>query len=889
MKKFLKITGITVLVIIAILFAVPFLFKGKIVRLIKSEINKNIEARVDFDDVDISLLRRFPRVSLSVEELRIVGTGIFSGDTLLSAEAIDVAVDLASVWRGDNIRVYSIGVERPRVHALVARDGSANWDIMKEDSASADTTASEPFSLELKNYTVSNAYILYHDSAAGMNSEIFNLSHSGSGDFTADIFTLTTKTTADAVDFNYGHVPYLAGTRTSIDADIEVDNRTSKYTFTTDEVMLNELRLAAKGFFQLVNDSSYNMDISFNAPSTEFRNILSLIPVVYKKDFDKVETSGKVVFDGQVKGTMSGDKLPAYYVNLDIANAYFQYPDLPSPVKNINIAMKVDNPDGIADHTVVDIPQAHFEIGNDPFNLRLLMKTPVTDMWVDGELKGSLDLSNISRIVKLDKGTLLKGLLNADVSMKGYVEAAQRQQFDRFTAAGAVSVKDFSYISDDYPSGVALNSLAMSFNPKNVTLSNASGRYMNTNFEANGFVNNLLAYTLKNQPLEGGLNVRADRLNVNDWIGSEDSANIETESGPFLVPANLDLSLNAQVDQVRYDNLVMNNVSGSVEIENEALKLDNVQGNALDGTIAVSGSYSTKNNKTKPAIALQYNVQDLDVQKTFNTFNTVQALMPIGKFLGGKLSSKLNLTGSLGSNMLPDLGSLTGGGNILLIQGLLQKFKPLESLADRLQIGELKNISLREVRETFEFNAGKVFVNPFKVIVKDIEMEIGGMHGFDQSMDYTILMKVPRAMLGSQGNAMIDQLAAKASSAGLNLKPGETVNLNVKMLGTISNPDIRLDLKETAGKLADELKEQAKEFVQSKIDSAKKVVTDTLKTLRDEAVKEAAAQLGKQLFGKKDSLPGSDTIGKPAANPLDRLRRSGRNILENLDSLNKKK
>ena len=173
-----------------------------------------------------------------------------------------------------------------------------------------------------------------------MNAEISGLQHEGSGDFTADNFTLSTKTTADAVNFTMASIPYLVNTKTKIDADIQVDNKNSKYTFKTDEIALNELKIATEGFFQLVNDSTYNMDIRFNAPSTDFKNILSLIPVVYQKDFAKVKTSGKAMFNGAVKGTMGPKKLPAYNINLDIARWFFQYPDLPSPVKNINLSLE---------------------------------------------------------------------------------------------------------------------------------------------------------------------------------------------------------------------------------------------------------------------------------------------------------------------------------------------------------------------------------------------------------------------------------------------------------------------------------------------------------------------------------------------------------------------
>jgi hypothetical protein len=888
MRKIIKIGLIVVLVLFVILLTLPFIFKGKIIEIVKTEINKNVNARVDFADVDISLIRKFPRVSAAIEKLQVIGTGKFASDTLLSADDIDVAVNLMSFIRGDKMKIYSVDIHTPRVHAIVAKDGSVNWDIMKADSTADTTSSDKPFNLELKRYAIHNGYVAYRDSAAGMSSEIFDLDHEGSGDFTSDVFTLNTKTSSEAVNFTYGPVPYLVNTKTNIDADIQVDNRNSKYSFKTDEIALNELKIAADGFFQLVNDSTYNMDIKFNAPSTDFKNILSLIPVVYQKDFNKIKTSGKALFNGAVKGVMSGNKLPAYNINLDVTNGFFQYPDLPAPVKNINVKLSVNNPDGVTDHTVVNIPKAHFEMENDPFDFRLLMKNPISDMWVDAAAKGKVDLSKITRMVKLEKGTDIKGLLNADVSVKGSVDAAQKQQFDKFTAAGTVALNGFSYLSKDYPDGVALNRLLMTFNPKNVTLNEAAGKYLGTNFEANGQVNNLLGYTFKNYPLDGVVNVKADKIDVNKFMGTTDTtAEKDTASGPFIVPANLDLLLNAQAGQVKYDNLLMNNVSGSLHLANETVKLDNVKGNALGGIIAISGSYSTALNKKKPAIALQYDVQNLDVQQTFNTFNTVQKLMPIGKFIAGKLNSKLNMTGNLGENMFPDLATLAGEGNILLIEGLLKNFQPLEKLGERLNINELEDLTLREVREHFEFNAGKVLVKPFKLKVKEIEMEVGGMHGFDQSLDYTIQLKMPRALMGNKANNLVNDLITKASSRGVPVKVGETVNLNVKMLGTIANPDLRFDLKETAGSVADEMKDQAKEFVQAKIDSSKKAVTDTLQSLKKQAVKEASDRLKAELFGKKDSVP-ADSTKKPA-NPADRLKESGKGLIENINPFKKKK
>ena len=132
-----------------------------------------------------------------------------------------------------------------------------------------------------------------------------------------------------------------------------------------------------------------------------------------------------------------------------------------------------------------------------------------------------------------------------------------------------------------------------------------------------------------------------------------------------------------------------------------------------------------KQIKKNPSIALSYDVKDLDVQKAFFAFNTVQKLMPIGQFLDGKLNSQLTMIGSLNGDMMPDLSSLSGQGNLLLLEGVLKKFAPLEKLANTLQIDDLKSISIKDIKNYIEFANGKVLVKPFTIKVKDIEMQIG--------------------------------------------------------------------------------------------------------------------------------------------------------------------
>src|SRR3569833_3234764 len=204
---------------------------------------------------------------------------------------------------------------------------------------------------------------------------------------------------------------------------------------------------------RLDNDSTYTMDIKFDAPSNEFKNILSLVPAIYKNDFDKLKTSGTAAFKGFVKGVYSPTELPAYSVDLNIKDGFFQYPDLPQPVKNVQVAAQISNVDGKMDNTVVNVTQAHLEMGAEPFDFHLLFKNPETSKYIDAVVKGKLNLADVSKFVKLDAGTKLSGLVAADAFAKGNLSAIETQK-GPFSAGGFLDINNLYYASKDFPQPV---------------------------------------------------------------------------------------------------------------------------------------------------------------------------------------------------------------------------------------------------------------------------------------------------------------------------------------------------------------------------------------------------------------------------------------------------
>ena len=79
MKPVVKKTAIITTSVIALIFVIllvsPFLFKGKILSVAKTEINKMFDAEIDFRDLNLSFIRHFPKASVQLEDFYIAGKG----------------------------------------------------------------------------------------------------------------------------------------------------------------------------------------------------------------------------------------------------------------------------------------------------------------------------------------------------------------------------------------------------------------------------------------------------------------------------------------------------------------------------------------------------------------------------------------------------------------------------------------------------------------------------------------------------------------------------------------------------------------------------------------------------------------------------------------------
>lgn len=418
------IGGILLFLFLVAVF-VPILFKDKIKEKIDTEIAKTVNADVNFDtkDFSVSIIRNFPNATASLRNFSIVGKDEFKGDTLIAANSFRVIINIKSLF-GDKISIKGIDIQSPKMLVKILENGKANYDIMigDEDEPVEETEPSE-FSIGIENWNIENGYIIYDDRTMQLYTIIDGFNHSGSGDFTQDVFDLSTQTRINALTVHYENVEYLSKKNIESDMVLNMNLPESKYTFKDNEVKVNDFSFGFDGYVKMPEDD-YEVDITFGGKDNNFKSILSLVPGIYKEDFGNIKTEGNVDFNGFVKGVYSESRnlMPAYNLNLVVDKAMFQYPDLPTAITNINMKMLVDNKDGTPANNVLDISQFHMDMGNNPVDAKLRVKGIETPD-ILANIKAKLNLAELTNMFPIE-GTQLKGLYNIDLTASGVYDSA---------------------------------------------------------------------------------------------------------------------------------------------------------------------------------------------------------------------------------------------------------------------------------------------------------------------------------------------------------------------------------------------------------------------------------------------------------------------------------
>lgn len=808
-KRTIKIIILVFLALIALLMASPFVFKNKIAGRVKYELNRKLDAELDFGTFSVSFLRSFPRVSLVVNDFSIVGKGDFEGDTLAYFGRSSIGFNVFSLFKKSGFEISRTRFDNARLHLKVLENDNANWDIVKDDGKDERSS----FLLQLTRVEVNQGYIDYQDKKSGVNVFAQDVNLVLRGDLSRSVTTISTRNARiGSLSLSYAGMPLLSKVVASVNAKVEADLKNNVFSFQENEVLLNSLPVSFDGSVAL-RENSTEFDLTFGASRSEFKNFISVLPTIYTKDFETIESSGTLQLNGYLKGSKTEGNLPPFGIYLAVKDGTVKYPQLPSSVSGVNIIAEVSNPGKTSNETVVDVSEFKMLLGNNPVEGRLNLSNLVSDPSFFAFLKGKVNLGQVNEYLPLEAGTNLRGVIEGNLTIGGKMSEVNAKRYSAFKAEGYVSGQNILINVPERKIIAEIQKVDMRLSPQFLQVKEFIARINDSDISAKGRLDNIIGFLLDNQMLSGSFEATSKLFDLNLLMegSSKDSSEATSELSAIIIPSNINLEISGKFDRVLYGNLQLTDITGKVAANGGVASLHNLRMKVLDGSLIVSGRYAY--HEKGSVVDLKLDVTGLDIQKSFEAFQTFRMLAPVASHAIGRFSASLNLNGVLGKDLAPLAETLSGSGRFNSQNVSVQGVPALDKLSRLTHLESLKRFNANDILVIFDFGNGRVNARPFDFRIGQSRANVGGSIGFDQTLDYAITLDIPRSQFCPRAMRIVNDLQHKAAARGLTINIDQSVKLEARIGGTFTTPQVSFDLAQAVaagiGQIVGQVQQQA--------------------------------------------------------------------------------
>ncbi len=415
--RVLKITGIAVGCLLALLFLLPYLFPNFVSGKIRQWARKSVKSELQFSSARLSFFRHFPALTLTLYDVKLNGSAPFEKETLIQADEIALGVDLRSVF--SEIQIDKIFLTNAFINVEAVTEGRTNYNIYAaakpDQPAAADSNTA---SLKIKKIIIEKSRLTYNDQSLTILINARGLDYQGNGDLSQAIFDLHTHMKIEALDFYYARQPYFINKKLDADLITKINTNSLALVFERNQLLINQLPVDFTGQFSFLKDG-YDMDFRLNAADASLQNILSALPPNVLDWLTKTEVRGSGDFQASLKGkyVAATNTMPDLNFDLSIRNGYIANAQTPSPVSNLYLELHSHLPGLNPDSLNLTVDSAFFNLEKDFFSATFRMKG-LKSPWISANIRSEMDLMKWDRAFGFAPADL-KGRLHLQARAEG--------------------------------------------------------------------------------------------------------------------------------------------------------------------------------------------------------------------------------------------------------------------------------------------------------------------------------------------------------------------------------------------------------------------------------------------------------------------------------------
>lgn len=806
-KIFFWITGVilSVLFLTAVLI---YVFEDDIKQYAIERLNEQLETRVDVEEIELSIWKRFPYASLTFKNVLIRDAFQYNKgiDTLFFAENIYFDFSLYDLWNED-YNVKKIEATNGVFNMKVNEKGEVNYNILK----SKEDDSEGNFEFALEQVEINNFRYTLLNEQTGQDYNLRLNQAELQGDFLAESYKMHTKVDVDVNHIKSGPIPILFNQTFKGEVDVAINHLDTSYTINASDVFLSDIPLYFKGQFH-----AGDFDIQLKGKGLNLAEVTNKMQGQYNTDFTMYKGSGAVNFDLKVINNDSTHHETSISSDFSVQKGNLFDPATGLSLKNIQVdgyyhAQKSQKQQLKLENMHFETLKGNFDgsVGIDGFKL------PV----IEAKMKGSLDLATIHRFFKLQMFKQLDGTIAANVDCKIIFKNIKDRpdQFFMERANGAFELiqSEIQLANDSRVWKNIDGRFVLSGN--HAAMQNVKLKLGSSDLQLNGALQDFVPFLQKAGALKITASLESERIKIEDFY-NQYSRNVQAAVPKKLLPQNVLLDFTGNIKNLSFEHHPYQNVYGHAILKNEKLVLNKMRfqnaGGQYYGSVVINDQPKNVAN-----ISVHLNASKIDIKNLFEEWNNFDQQQLMAKNVSGKLSTDIEISVPIQRSGKVIYRYLKGNVDMKIDDGVLKDMPLMITTANylgenkiiKLALGsslssvqeKLKDLKFQQLATTFQIKDQKIIMPETTIKSNLISLNLSAEHNFNNDIDYHFDFRFRELKIQNQ-----------QSEFGNIQDDGTGIQLFFRMYGNTRDPQFSFD-KDKKKEARKEKFEQEKQTVKS--------------------------------------------------------------------------
>jgi hypothetical protein len=722
-------------------------FRKKIEHFAIRQLDPYLKVPVYIHDVEFTFWKTFPNFSLRLHGVLIKDydhkTAI-SGDTLLYAKTIDLKANTWSLLKAD-FSIQSFEMEGARVGLRVDKNGYKNYDVFVQDST---VKENQSFEVNLKRVNFSEVNFSFKHIPNEQEYTAYFDKLLLSGTFNAQSFQMHMASQFTINRFQDKSLTLLRKVPMNFETDVSVDNRAKRYEIPNAFAEINKIPFNLR-FLQ----DSNSLEIHLDANKIPLALIMESVHQKDLNKFKEMTVRGEADVALEIIGSPQINESPNITANFTLRQG-----SLDDRKKNLKVQK-------------LNLTGRYQKLRDKP-ELLELNKFDITTMGqaLTGQLslidfakpqikttaKGTIDLRALHYFFPLPKVEQISGQL----WINGTLHAVLRNP----------GMNDQELLLTDSQTDLDCRDIQLKLQAAFPEIKEINGKISTRNddfvfnrfrvvtagsrVEISGTMDNLIPYFEREEALNFKAAIRADRIDLNEFISTESAASNSSATnnfGVYLLPKNVFGQIEYDIAQIivgEHDFFKLMGVTNLTnrEIDFRKIQLEHlgsfIQGDfniqeRIAGTLNLQGDVSSKN---------------IDLKMLFHEWNNFEQENIKAENIAGKAESRLKFQMPYNLVKGPIKDQLNAQVSLKVVGGSLTQLEALKEVAKSMKNNDLVRVflgkNLRSIEQklekltfdnlenTFYISQSKFVIPKMTIRTNVMNLVVSGWQHFDESLEY---------------------------------------------------------------------------------------------------------------------------------------------------------